>query len=725
MNLPPVLKLGRNAWQSARADRAAFLIDADAFYRAFAEALLQAKKQIFIIGWDTDSRTELPRPENLGGGDLDMSALAPDKPLKLGAYLSALARARPDLEIRVLSWDFMFIYLFERESLPGLKFSALAEDRVRFVLDREHPALASHHQKIVVVDDRIAFSGGLDITQRRWDTPEHLSFDERRVDPGGHSYGPFHDVQLCVEGNVARVLGDLARERWKIATGENVQPVEQSPQSLEEKRWPKSAVANLSAVDVGISRTLPMGYFGEGSRPIIEVERLFLDTIRAARKFIYIENQYFTSVMVAKAIAARLREPDGPEVILVLPRDQTGWIEESTMGLLRSDALRIVEEADRFGRFKCYYPIVPGMTEGYVKVHSKVMVVDDEFVRVGSANMNSRSMGLDTECDLSVEAHGRSDVIKAIEGLRTSLICEHLAAEPAAFKEKFAELGSLTKAIEAFRIGPRTFVELHPTEIPLLSSLSPPKDWIDPSGPWGIRRWFGKRLRRFRYAFMVAAAIIAIAFAFFAISQGKPEDSTKELFLQSLRGLRTFTAQDFAVFIARFRSEYWAVPIILFLFIVGGFILVPVTALILGVALVYPAPVAILLSGLGAMLSALASYAIGRYWAWTKSRFLNRAWVQSVADRLGEGGVWAVAAVRLTPVAPFSAVGIVAGGLRVRLKAYMIGSLIGLLPGLVAISSLVNSTSANEAWITLVWAILTVAMYLLAMNRMTKFSRGF
>jgi phospholipase D1/2 len=232
---PSLFKKGRNVWQVSEAKRVATLVDGDAFFRAFTEAVLKAEKQVFIIGWDIDSRTVLPHPENLPGDWLDSLGC-----LHLGTLLARITELRPDLRVNILTWDYAFIYIFERESLASVKFSAMANGRLHFVLDKKHPTLAAHHQKVVVIDDLIAFSGGLDLTQRRWDTPEHIGHDNRRVDPGGHAYGPFHDVQICFDGPAARAIGDLARERWLLATGERIEPPETD--NLKNKRpWPESA----------------------------------------------------------------------------------------------------------------------------------------------------------------------------------------------------------------------------------------------------------------------------------------------------------------------------------------------------------------------------------------------------------------------------------------------------------------------------------------------------
>ena len=278
-------------------------------------------------------------------------------------------------------------------------------------MDGNHPTGASHHRKIVVVDERVAFVGGLDLTQRRWDSSDHRPDESRRTDPGGELYAPFHDVQLMVEGEAAEALGKLFRERWERTVG--FAPATASGFSSDP--WPPEIKPDLLDVDVAISRTQPE-YRDEPE--VREVERLYGDAIASARETIYIENQYFTAGKVAEALEARLRDPHGPEVVLIMPYRNSGWLEEAAMGSLRALLLKRLKEADRHGRMQVYYPFVPGLGDRYENVHAKVLVVDDRLVRVGSSNLSNRSMGLDTECDLAVEAQERKDISEAIAGFR-------------------------------------------------------------------------------------------------------------------------------------------------------------------------------------------------------------------------------------------------------------------------------------------------------------------
>src|SRR5256885_1226019 len=155
---------GRNVWRVEQASRVAVLIDAGSFFGAVRAALLQARRSVFVIGWDLDSRTRLV------GEDCDPHD---GWPITLRAFLVRLVSERPDLTVYLLGWDFALLYALEREPLPSLTLGWNTPDRVRSRLDSTLPVGASHHQKIIVIDDALAFPGGLDVTIRRWDTCEH------------------------------------------------------------------------------------------------------------------------------------------------------------------------------------------------------------------------------------------------------------------------------------------------------------------------------------------------------------------------------------------------------------------------------------------------------------------------------------------------------------------------------------------------------------------------
>jgi phospholipase D1/2 len=411
------------------ASRAAFLIDGAAYLSAFVEAAQRARQSILIAVWDMDTHIRLFRDTR-----------KPSRQVSLGEFLRSLVSQQKKLHVHILLWDFAMIYVFERELFPPFNLPWRKHRRIHFRTDGVHPLGSSHHQKIVVVDDAIAFVGGMDLTKGRWDTPEHLPDDPHRVGPSGAPYRPFHDVQMAVDGEAASSLGDLVRERWLRATGK---PIARPAKNTDDP-WPPHVIPQMENVQVGIARTESANGSWEGVR---EVEALYLDTISAARKTLYIENQYFTSFAVAKALVERLRERDGPEMVLVL-REKSGWLEDATMGVFRAKLMKEVKAADRYDRFRVYHPVIEKPGSSLINVHTKIMVVDDRIVRVGSSNLSNRSMGTDSECDLVVEALGEARIQRAIARFRDGLLGEHLGVRSEEVEKAAAEQGSLIRAIE-------------------------------------------------------------------------------------------------------------------------------------------------------------------------------------------------------------------------------------------------------------------------------------
>ena len=194
-----ILVEGDTVWQIVTADRLAFLIDPAEYFAALHEALGRAQRSVMILAWVIHSQLRLVR-----NGDAD------DQPAKLVEFLTYLVEKRPDLHIRIACWDHSLIYTLDREMLTQVRMGWATPERLHFELDSHHPPGASLHEKVVVIDDEVAFLGGIDAGRYRWDTSAHEPDDPRRVAPTGESYPPFHDLQTVVGGPAARVLGDHA-----------------------------------------------------------------------------------------------------------------------------------------------------------------------------------------------------------------------------------------------------------------------------------------------------------------------------------------------------------------------------------------------------------------------------------------------------------------------------------------------------------------------------------
>ena len=436
---------GRNCWRVGRADRAALIVDAADYYRRALEAMMKAKHQILLIGWDVDTRVSLVDEDPPEGA-----------PAGLGALLTWLSHHRPELTINILVWDQALISLAGRGTTVLRMARWKLDPKINVKFDSKHPLDGSHHQKILVIDDKLAFCGGIDITGSRWDTRDHKDEEPGRRRPfTGRAYEPWHDAIMAMDGEVASILGDLARVRWAAADGSNL-PV---PPRGDHDPWPSDLEPQFRDVEVAVART--RGKDGALAE-VREIEALFVDLIERAERFVYVETQYFASRVIAEAIAARLEEEDGPEFVIVNPKTAYGWLDEAVMSPARYHLVKALREKDRGGRFGIFYPVTEGGADIYV--HAKIMIVDDCVLRVGSANMNNRSMGLDSECDLLIDASDDPDAARQVAEIRTDLLAEHFAMEPEAVDACFKETGSLLACINKLCGEGRTLVPLEPEE---------------------------------------------------------------------------------------------------------------------------------------------------------------------------------------------------------------------------------------------------------------------
>jgi len=459
-----IVRLGHNAWKSGVASNAGFLIDGANYYAALTTALRQAQEQVFIIGWDFNPDIRLT-PEDHSSPTL-------------GEFLLSLVESNSRLSIHILVWAMGPIYSGKSLRMLG-KTELSSHPRIDLRLDTRHAVRGSHHQKMVVIDDALAFIGGIDLTAKRWDTPEHRADHPLRQTPKGERYEPVHDLQMAMDGEAAEVTAEIARRRWWQATGEDlVRP------RCYSHSFPKFARHVFSDCEVAFARTEPAIRRGASVR---ETSQLTLDCFARARKLIYIESQYFASKQVADVLAKRLQEPDGPEIVLITTLNSHGYLERKVLGENRDRMIRKLRQADRFGRFRALYPIVPadGSEKRHeeVLVHAKLIMIDDRFIRVGSSNLNHRSIGLDTELDVAIETRDDGER-QALTNMRNCLLAEHLGLDSAAVAAAYQSANSLVHALDNLNIGLRGLRSFPAeqgngkTDLHFLTGL------VDPREPW-------------------------------------------------------------------------------------------------------------------------------------------------------------------------------------------------------------------------------------------------
>ncbi len=696
-----------------RADRAAVIVDAAAYFDAIASACEKASASIFIIGWAMDTRTRLRR-----------DGVERPLPDALGPMLSELTRRNPGLRVHVLAWDFAMLFGLQRDFLPLFRTGGELHRRVQWELDSEHAFGASQHQKLVVVDDRIAFVSGMDLTLGRWDTREHIPDDPRR-DGDGAPDPPHHDVGIVFDGEAAAAAGLIARERWLRATGRPATPAlarlrERIPalasdeplgQALDTVQratrrvrdilrdakteapapsadpWPDGVEPGWRDLSITLCRT-EAAYVGRPARR--EIEGSWLRAIASARRSILIENQYFTSVIITQALERRLAEADGPEVVILQPLRCSGWLEQATVGAVRDQRLRRLRDADAGGRLRVLYPVADDGSP--ITLHSKLLIVDDAFVQVGSANASNRSLALDTELDATFRSADRPEHARAITRLRDDLLAEHLGVSADVVARAIAREGSVGRATDALRGSGRSLLPLSldapdwllalvpeslaDPELPRAATPEPADEDAagamipevsDRATPWQTAR-----------AVAVVVALVALTLTWTLTPLGAGEGA--RTIAEALGPLHEHPLAPFVALVA---------------YVVLGLVAFPISVLVLASVLAFGPVLGSVVAITGGMASAVASYiqgrVIGRRWV---RRFGGRR-LNRVSRVLGTHGVVAVAVARLLPFVPWTLTSVVAGASHVRPLEYLFGTLLGLVPGVLAAAILSDATTST------------------------------
>ena len=662
---------GRNCWRIERARKLGWLIDGEQYFGAVRSAMASAENTIFIVGWDIDSRMRLvPSGANDGW------------PEPLGDFLGALLASRPQLNAYILSWDFAFLFALEREWLTELRLTSKTQQRLKFQLDDRHPVGASHHQKLIVVDDAVGFVSGFDLTFNRWDTPQHGADDARRRNADGSAYEPFHDLGIVVSGAAAGALGELARERWLASTGRHARQLDASPPA---DRWPQATV-DLADVDVAIARTEPRF---EDQPGVFEVRDLHLDAIAAAKSSIFAENQYFTSRTIANALASTLERKDGPDIVIVSPSTQSGWLETSTMGVLRARIHSDLIRADTHQRYRVYCPWLDGAAPGEtacLNVHSKILIIDDELLTIGSANLSGRSMGLDTECNIAIEAKGDEQITAAIARLRHRLLGEHLGRDENAVAEAMRSSGGLIAGIEALR-GPGR--SMRPLEAPSEDdwrSFVPDHSVLDPEEPIDTGQLVEEVVSRSEKRSLAtrSAGIGVVIVGLCAMALAWRFTPLREL----------INAEAVGSMADVFSESPLAPLIVLAAYVIGGLAVVPVTVMIAITGIVFGPVLGFVYALIGETVSAILIYFLGRKLGRATVRRFAGKRINELSRRIAKRGLIAVIVVRMLPIAPFTIINLIAGASHISFRDFVLGTIIGMAPGTLILVVFVDRIAA-------------------------------
>ena len=645
----------------------AVLNDAAAYFAALREALRDAQELVYIVGWDIHSETRLVGASGQADDGL---------PAQLGPFLRALVQRRPNLRINILVWDFVSFYAPEREWNSAAKFTADADGRIQFVLDASLPFGSAQHQKIVCIDASLAFVGGLDLTIRRWDTSDHRADHELRCDPQGKPYKPFHDVQCLVDGDAAASLFDLAEQRWRAAG-------QQTPdrRALTGVRWPAHVPVEARHMPVGIARTEVVCPAGSTIR---EVERSLMAAIRSATSFVYIENQFTSAIKFARELAEQMRRVPSLRVLVVAPKLHSSWLESQAMQNGRGAFIDCFSEAGVADRIRFVYPVSrEGGTEAAVMVHSKLMIVDDRILRIGSANLNNRSMGADSECDLILEAT-TDEHREFIASVRRRLIAHFCDLDEQVVAQNEDRLPALLDDVSRAG-GAKTLraVEASVLTSTLATMVQPV---ADPERPLHLERAASRM-----WSTKTIIGIVAIAVALLGLAM-----------VWSYTSLSDYADTGrLSTVLSAYSHSGWGPPLAVAAFVIGGLVVFPVLVLIAATAAALGPWLGFATATAGVLLSASILFVIGRALGRQRLQQLLGRRAARIQDRVVGKGILAVVVIRMIPIAPFSVVNVVAGASTLPLRDFLVGTALGMTPGILAMAVLgaqIADVARNASW---------------------------
>jgi phosphatidylserine/phosphatidylglycerophosphate/cardiolipin synthase-like enzyme len=370
------------------------LIDGDAFFQRLYAALTGARRYVYITGWCLTPHVPLLR-------------VTPDDLVRT-RLVDVLAGISKTVPVRILLWGGApAIIKPTRAQVQSTQriFQKAASGDLLCELDQTARMSHCHHQKAIVVDGEFAFVGGIDLTTfagDRWDQHGH----------GLRSSVNWHDVAALIQGEAVADVEQNFHERWRAVTGDEGLPHQDPP---VDPSWRTSAQ---------IVRTIPRGDYAFSPRGEFGIHHVYIEAIRKAERLIYIETQYLWSPEIMEALIeaiARRRDHDF-RIVIVLPARATSgkWDNDRHVEKLRkADGGRGIAEA--------YSLYASGPCNGVqpfryrpTYVHAKVAIFDDEWLTIGSANLNDRGLVTDSEINVVALDPGLA------QSFRIDLWAEHL-----------------------------------------------------------------------------------------------------------------------------------------------------------------------------------------------------------------------------------------------------------------------------------------------------------
>ena len=336
------------------------LIDGASFLPRLAEELERAESHVHIAGWYLSTELALVRE----GARVVLVDLLADLVRKI--------------DVRVLLWAGAPLPLF-RPSRSDVRDLAerLRAAGVEVALDAKERPMHCHHEKLVVVDDRVATVGGIDLT----------GYNGDRFDASSHPWRSavgWHDAAALVRGPVVADVADHIRFRWREVTGRELpKPAAQPPAGEHELQ---------------LVATIPEHLYKGRHRGSFRILESYVRAFHSAERLVYLESQFLWSPELVEILVEKLRRPprDDFRIVAVLPSHPDSGNDDS-----RGQVGRLEEADGGAGRFlACALYSRNGEAREPIYVHAKIGIVDDRWLTIGSANLNEHSLFNDSEVNL-------------------------------------------------------------------------------------------------------------------------------------------------------------------------------------------------------------------------------------------------------------------------------------------------------------------------------------
>ena len=357
-------------------NRLEVLVDGEHALGRLQEDIAGARDSVFLAGWHFEPSFRLTR----GGPTLR----------------ELLAGVAEHADVRVLAWAGAPLPLFKpsRADVREGRETLVKGTKIRMALDAKERPMHCHHEKLAVIDGRVAYVNGIDLTSLAGD----------RLDSSEHSARGaigWHDAGTRIEGPFVRDVADHVTLRWREVTGETIEL------ACDE--------STRGAVRAQFVRTVPNSVYDALPRGDYRILEAYVRALRSAQRLIYLESQFLWSPELVAILKAKLEDPPSDEfrLVVLLPRKPNNG-KDDTRG-----QLGVLAEADRDQRLLACTLYQPGHVE-QVYVHAKIGIVDDRWLCIGSANLNEHSLYNDTEaCVITTDE-------ELVRNTRLQLWREHL-----------------------------------------------------------------------------------------------------------------------------------------------------------------------------------------------------------------------------------------------------------------------------------------------------------